>query len=190
MERQGLPLCLPNRRGHQGQALETLLVKRHYNNPYLAAERRATTCRADRMAKCPCAGCTKFRDIGRQVGEYWRTKEIACLTGIFKQAEAERTQMSNPEYDYTKCKRETLEHLAAIVQNTWFPSGSIQANVLKAVREEALVKTLAEYDAEIGELLRKHLEEYGGIEPQHWKKLRELALESKLVKDTLAARLV
>jgi hypothetical protein len=53
-----------------------------------------------------------------------------------------------PTYDYSRCKRETLEKLAAADGGLDWRAAQVACN------EEARVKTLAEYDAEIGALLR------------------------------------
>jgi hypothetical protein len=54
-----------------------------------------------------------------------------------------------PTYDYGRCKRETLEKLAAADGGLDWRAAQVACN------EEARVKTLAEYDAEIGALLRE-----------------------------------
>jgi hypothetical protein len=54
-----------------------------------------------------------------------------------------------PTYDYSRCKRETLEKLAAADGGLDWRAAQVACN------EEARVKTLAEYDAEIGALLRE-----------------------------------
>lgn len=146
-------------------------------------------CQAERvpLGKCRCKRCTDVRVAGRRIGAYWAQKMNEKLLECWREANAAKeTQMSKPKYDYSKCKRSTLENLAEAVMKTWFPSGSIQSDVLKVVREEARVKTLAEYDAEIGELVRHGTgtDLTFSLNAEYWDKLKRLADQSKSAKDT------
>jgi hypothetical protein len=78
-----------------------------------------------------------------------------------------------PTYDYSRCKRETLEKLAAADGGLDWQAAQVACN------EEARVKTLAEYDAEIGALLRRTLNSNWGIDPADFIDLRKLIEASR-----------
>jgi hypothetical protein len=63
---------------------------------------------------------------------------------------------SKTTYDYSRCSRATLEKLASLTECL-----PLEGPYVDAVRAEARVKTLAEYDAEIGALLREKLNRRG-----------------------------
>jgi hypothetical protein len=72
--------------------------------------------------------------------------------------------LKNPIYDYSRCSRATLEKLAKDAEDSFLKRGHYDPDLalsLDAVRAEAKVKTLAEYDAEIGALLREKMDEKG-----------------------------
>jgi hypothetical protein len=72
--------------------------------------------------------------------------------------------LKNPIYDYSRCSRATLEKLAKDAEDSFLKRGHYDPDLalsLDAVRAEAKVKTLAEYDAEIGALLREKLSSAG-----------------------------
>lgn len=124
---------------------------------------------------------------GRRMGQYWAQRMNEKILECWREANAAKeTQMSNPTYDYSKCKRSTLENLAEVMNETWFASTSAPAEALKVVREEARVKTLAEYDAEIGELVRHGTgtDLTFSLNAEYWDKLKRLADQSKSAKDT------
>jgi hypothetical protein len=78
-----------------------------------------------------------------------------------------------PTYDYSRCKRETLEKLAAANGGLDWQAAQVACN------EEARVKTLAEYDAEIGALLREKLSGNWGVGQTAFDALRKLVEESR-----------
>jgi hypothetical protein len=83
-------------------------------------------------------------------------------------------QMTSQKYDYTKCSRAALEKLAeATIENIGFGTAA------DAVRAEARVKTLAEYDAQIGALLRSEHAGNWGVGQTAYDALRKLVEESR-----------
>jgi hypothetical protein len=75
-----------------------------------------------------------------------------------------KTPVTSPNYDYSRCSRATLEKLAKDAEDSFLKRGHYDPDLalsLDAVRAEAKVKTLAEYDAEIGALLREKLSSAG-----------------------------
>jgi hypothetical protein len=75
-----------------------------------------------------------------------------------------KTPVTSPNYDYSRCSRATLEKLAKDAEDSFLKRGHYDPDLalsLDAVRAEAKVKTLAEYDAEIGALLREKMDEKG-----------------------------
>ncbi len=87
-----------------------------------------------------------------------------------------------PKYVYANCKRETLEKLAAASEIYMAKDTSPFGRALLAVHEEALVKTRADYDAEIGELLREGLDDAGCLSSSDTRKFKDLVAKSREAK--------
>jgi hypothetical protein len=84
------------------------------------------------------------------------------------------TPVTAPTYDYSRCSRATLEKLAALTEGL-----PITGPVVDQIRAEARVKTLQDYDAEIGALLRSRHQSNWGLSAADYDVLRKLIEESR-----------
>ena len=69
--------------------------------------------------------------------------------------------MTTPKYDVRRCTRETLERFAEWWLSKYPDDHPSADDPVRRLRSEARVRTRAEIDREIGDLLRKNCTEHG-----------------------------